>query len=127
MRFIAGLIALAGLAGLVALLAPVDGPAVLPRMFKGDGEAKIKAIVLVGAFGLAFVVGLAALRKRYMPSLHPVFTLVGFLAAGVIIEAWRYVKIMSKGDNLPGYAAILSVAIVVGLIASLAGAVKARR
>jgi len=126
MRFIAGLIALAGLAGLVALLAPIDGSAVFPAMLGGDGAFKIKAIVLLGASGLGLVLGVFAMTKERMSRLHSVCTLVGFAAAGFIVEIWNVVKAVIHGVNMPASLAILAGAVVLGVIASIAAIIKGR-
>ena len=126
MRFIAGLIAVAGIAGLVALLAPIDGPAFLPMMFKGDGPTKLKAIVLLGAFGLGAVFGVFAITKDRMSRLHSVCTLVGFAAAGVINEIWNFFKILIHGANMPIIGLVLSAAVVLGLVGSILALIKNR-
>jgi hypothetical protein len=123
MRFICVLIAIAGIGGLVALIAPVDGPSLLPFLLEHD---LIRGVVLVAAFGLATVLGAFAFTKERMSRLHSVCTLVGFAAAGFIIEIWNWVKVLTQGDNLPGSAAIMTGAVVLGLIGSIAALIKAR-
>src|SRR5690349_11620579 len=126
MRFIAGLIALAGAAGLVALLAPVDGAAILPFLFKGDGATKLKAVVWLATFGLALVLGVFAITKERMSRLHSVCTLVAFAATAFTMEIWNWIKVLTKGDNIPGSGAIMTGAVVLGLIGSILALIKNR-
>jgi hypothetical protein len=124
MRVIAGLIALAGVAGLVALIAPLDElGSLLPLLFEHE---LVKGLVLVAAFGLAVGLGGFAMAKERMSRLHSVATLVGFAAAGVIIEIWTWIGVLTRGDNLPGSMAIMTGAVVLGAIASIAGLIKGR-
>jgi hypothetical protein len=127
MRFIAGLLALAGLAGLVALFAPIDGAAPMPgALTEGDGQTKIKALVLLAACGMSLVFGVFAITKERMSRLHSIATLVGWGASAFIIEIWLVIEAMTQGLNMPGSVAILSGAVVLGLIASIAAMIKGR-
>ena len=123
MRIIAILIALAGAAGLVALFAPIDGGSLFPVLFEFD---KVRSLVLLGAFALGLGLGGFAAAKERMSRLHSIATLVGFAAAAVVIEIWNFIKIILKGANIPGTGAIMTGAIVLGVIASIAGMIKAR-
>jgi hypothetical protein len=126
MRFIAALIALAGAAGLVALLAPVDEVSVLPLLLKGDGATKLKALVWTATFGLALVLGIFAITKERMSRLHSVCTLVAFAATAFTMEIWNAIKILTQGNNIPGFVAIMTGAVVLGLIGSILALVKNR-
>jgi hypothetical protein len=127
MRFIAGLITIAGIAGLVALLAPLDGISYLPTILSdGDGATKLKFLVVTAAFALAVVFGFMAITKERMSRLHTTCTLVGFAAAGFVIEIWNFFKALFHGmpQHLTGI--VLAGAVVLGLIGSLMAMFKAR-
>jgi hypothetical protein len=125
MRFITGLIVLGGIAGLVALLAPIDGGSLLILTLKhGDGAMKLKAIVVAAAFGLAVVLGLQAMAKQRMSRLNSICTLVGFAAAGFCLEIWNFIKILIHGANIQVTGLILTIAVVVGLIGSILAIIK---
>lgn len=126
MRFIAGLVALAGLAGLVALFAPLDGGSLLIEALKGDGKTMIQGIVLLAAAVLGLVLGGFAVTKERMSRLHSTATLIGFAAAAVIVKIWVIVKALTQGVPLAGTILILTGSIVLGVIASLAAMIKGR-
>jgi hypothetical protein len=126
MRFIAGLIALAGAAGLVALAAPIDGPALLPFLFKGDGATKLKAVVWLATFGLALVLGIFAITKERMSRLHSVCTLVAFAATAFTMEIWNFIKILLQGANIQLVGLVMTIAVVLGLIGSILALIKNR-
>lgn len=123
MRIIAFLIALAGAAGLVALLAPIDGASILPLLLEHE---PLRGIVMAGGFAIGLGLGGFAVAKERMARLHSVATLVGFAAAGVVMEIWNWIEIITKGANLPGSMAIASAAVVLGVIMSIAGMIKGR-
>lgn len=125
MRFITGLIVLGGIAGLVAILAPIDGGSpFLLTLQHGDGAEKLKMIVVAAAFVLAVVLGLQAMAKQRMSRLNSICTLVGFGAAAFITEIWNFFKILIHGANIPVSYLVLSVAIVLGLIGSILAIIK---
>jgi hypothetical protein len=128
MRAIAFLIAISGIAGLVALLAPLDEMSVLPTVLQhGDGATKLKFLVVTAAFGLAAVFGFMAIAKERMSRLHSVCTLVGFAAAAFVTEIWKFLQSLAEGMNQRSLSLlVLSIAIVLGLIASIAALVKSR-
>jgi hypothetical protein len=126
MRFIAGLIALAGAAGLVALLAPLDGPAMLPALLKGDGTTKLKAIVWLATFGLALVLGVFAITKERMSRLHSVCTLVAFAATAFTMEIWNFIKLLTEGMPVHIVALVMFIAVVLGLVGSILALIKNR-
>ena len=124
MRVIAGLIALAGLAGLVGLIAPLDEwGSLLPALFEGE---VIRGVLLLAGFALGLGLGVFAMAKQRMSKLHAIATLVGFAAAGVVMEIWVWIEVLTRGANLPGSMAIMTGAVLLGVIASIAGMVKGR-
>ena len=123
MRIIAFLVALAGAAGLVALLAPIDGASILPLLIEHE---PLRGIVMAAGFAIGLGLGGFAVAKERMSRLHSVATLVGFAAAGVVMEVWNWVKILTEGKNLPGSMAIATGAVLLGVIASVAAMIKAR-
>jgi hypothetical protein len=97
MRVIAGLIALAGLAGLVGLIAPLDEwGSLLPLLLEGE---LIKGILLLAGFALGLGLGGFAMAKERMSKLHAIATLIGFAAAGAVIEIWEWIKVLTQGAN----------------------------
>jgi hypothetical protein len=124
MRVIAGLIALAGLAGLVGLIAPLDEwGSLLPLLFEGE---LLKGLLLLAGFALGLGLGGLAMAKERMSKLHAIATLIGFAAAGVVIEIWTWIEVLTRGANLPGSMAIMTGAVLLGVIASVLGMIKGR-
>jgi hypothetical protein len=66
------------------------------------------------------------MAKERMSKLHAIATLIGFAAAGVVIEIWTWIEVLTQGANLPGSMAIMTGAVLLGVIASVLGMIKGR-
>jgi hypothetical protein len=113
------LIVIAGIAGLVGALAPIDGGSLLPAMLE---FMLPRGLALGVGFAVPAAIGAFALAKERMSKPLAFACLAGFLAAGASIEIWKILKAL--GDNIPVTAIILGGAVVLGLIGSVIGLIK---
>lgn len=113
------LIVIAGIAGLVGALAPIDGGSLLPAMIE---FMLPRGLALATGFAVPTAIGLFALAKQPMSKPLAFACLAGFLAAGASIEIWNLFKRL--GDNIPLTGVILGGAVVLGLVGSIIGLIK---
>lgn len=113
------MIIVAGIAGLVAGLAPIDGPAVIPVMVQ---YMLPRGLALATGFGVPLFIGVFAVAKQRMSKPLAFACLAGFLAAAASIEIWKVLKAL--GDNIPLVAVLLTGAVVLGLIGSIIALIK---